>query len=473
MKIPIIFFAVLFLLSPLFSAVEFNMKETYSQGETLISTFSANFVDAVTKENVRFYRGHVRVSIEPHLTKIGEEYYLYAQLPENPANYSVRLEDVKYMKGSQVVEEDIIKNFTITNQTSDFWVDPGVIVTSGDFDVEMQNLQENKIIINLKIETVSGDEGTYYSSSFGEFNEGDENSFSLISGAKQKLSFKVKDIEEDSLKKIIIYTGNQTYYEIPLYVLATPVSNKKEQNFQFDSKELQIKIPTGEELVKTVAIKNTGQEPLSNIQISFSEELNPYLLIPIKNIEFLDVGEEAEIGLYFSKSLEEKVIEGQLKAQTDSGLYTYSALTLIYLRDYKLSESEIKESVIKTCSDLGGRTCLEGEKCSVEITYAKDGVCCEGSCIKQEKGSFGWLGWILIVLVIGFLIWFFLKYRKIESKPKFPFEKRPGISNKEVPLQPPREVPYRQVSKESEDDKKLEKDALKRLQEFKKKFGKK
>ena len=89
MKKPLALLIFLILIFPIISAVEFEIKSNYSQGETLIAKFSANFVDAVTVNNVIFYRGHTRTSIEPHLTKIGEEYYLYAQLSERIDNYSL------------------------------------------------------------------------------------------------------------------------------------------------------------------------------------------------------------------------------------------------------------------------------------------------------------------------------------------------------------------------------------------------
>ncbi len=477
----ILVFVFLILSIQFLSAVEFDMKANYSQGETLIAKFSANFVDSVTEDNVLFYRepNNARASIEPHLTKIGKEYYLYARLPEKEANYSLRLVDVKYMKGTQVIDEDVVKNFTITNRTADFWVDPGVITTAGEFSLQMQNLNEKSIDITLSIKTKTGDQGNFSSSDLGNFQEGENKSLSMITGEIEKIDFEARDVLEDSLKTITLSSANTTY-EIPLYVLSTPVSNKKEKNMQFSSKELQITIPTGEELVKTITLKNVGNEDLENITISFSEELTPYLEIPVTEISLLEAGEETEVGLYFSNSVDEKVIEGQIKAQSASAITSYSAITLIYLRDYELSDSEIESSVIKTCSEMGGKVCDEGASCSGDTSYAKDGICCEGICTEPpEKKSYGWLGWLMLILIIGFLVWFFFrKYRGVKGTPKFPFGKRPSPPNvpaspkKLMIRQPPKSIPPERKTN-TEEYKELEKDAMQRLQEFKKKFEKK
>lgn len=451
----------LFILLPVISAVDFDIKSNYSQGETMIGKFSANFVDSVTEDNVRFYREHVRVSFDFSLTKIGEEYYFYAQLPEKSANYSVRLEDVKYLQGRSVIEEDFIKNFTITNKTADFWVNPGVIVTSEDFELQIQNLNSEKINITSKIETETGDEGTFLSDFFGEFDEGEENSISIITGDIKKIEFSASDVDEDSLKKIILST-NDTKYEISLYVLSTPVSNSKQKDLRFESEEVQIKVSTGEELVRKLKLQNIGKEKLENIVISFSEELTPYLEIPVTEIELIEHNEEIELGLYFAKSVDEKVIEGQIKAQTED-VNSYTAITLIYLKNYEPSDSEEDKAVIKTCSELGGKFCDEGESCSEDTTIARDGVCCEGNCIEDESTSYGWLGWLLLIGVILVIAYFFKKYKDTKGEMKIPFLNKK--SNKKTPLKKP--IPKKSETKTTEED------ALKRLQEFKKKYSKK
>jgi len=88
-------FLILLLLLPLLSAVQIDINSEYAQAETLIAKISGNFQDALLKENIVFYRGHVRVPMVTHLTKIQNDYHIYTQLPERNDNYSISIEGVR------------------------------------------------------------------------------------------------------------------------------------------------------------------------------------------------------------------------------------------------------------------------------------------------------------------------------------------------------------------------------------------
>ena len=149
MKITLIILTILLVL-PVASAIEFDMKSDFSQGETFMAKVSGNFIRPILQENIFFYRGHVRVSIEPYITKIEDDFYIYAKLPENEEDYSIVIENAEYMEGSNLIDEDIVREFSITNETADFAIDPGFVVTKGDFFVEVQNLQNYKINVSIK-----------------------------------------------------------------------------------------------------------------------------------------------------------------------------------------------------------------------------------------------------------------------------------------------------------------------------------
>ena len=116
--------AFLILILPIISAVEIDMKSEFSQGETLMAKISGNFLEPIQEENIFFYRGHVRIPLEYDMAKIDDKYYVYAQLGDKgPNNYSLRIENTRYMQGVNMVEEDIIKNFVITDDLTDFKLD--------------------------------------------------------------------------------------------------------------------------------------------------------------------------------------------------------------------------------------------------------------------------------------------------------------------------------------------------------------
>jgi len=98
-----LFMLFILLILPVISGVEFDMKSEFNQGETLMAKISGNFVEPILKENIFFYRGHVRISIEPYIAKINDEFYIYASLLGKEANnYSISIQDVKYMVGNKV-----------------------------------------------------------------------------------------------------------------------------------------------------------------------------------------------------------------------------------------------------------------------------------------------------------------------------------------------------------------------------------
>jgi len=66
--------------STIISAIEVNMKEEFNQGETFLAKVSGTFFTTLAEENIYFYRGYTRVPATPHIIKIEDEYYVYAQL---------------------------------------------------------------------------------------------------------------------------------------------------------------------------------------------------------------------------------------------------------------------------------------------------------------------------------------------------------------------------------------------------------
>ena len=116
-----IFIFVLFFIQFAFAVPEIDMDDEFKQGETLIAKVSGNFFKPLSSENIIFYKGHVRTSIPFSVEKINNLFYIYGQLlDKSPNNYSIVLENSKYFQGSQVIEEDITKNFTINENIADF-----------------------------------------------------------------------------------------------------------------------------------------------------------------------------------------------------------------------------------------------------------------------------------------------------------------------------------------------------------------
>lgn len=420
MKKSLIFISILFLfVIPIISAVEIEMKTNFNQGETLLAKVSGYFLEPILKENIFFYRGHVRAPMEYDVTKIGDEFYIYALLPENSNNYSIVIKNTRYMKGSQVSEEDIIKNFSITNYTADFSINPGFVITKDDFFIEVQNLQEDEITIQIKTENATL-----------ENSEGD--SITLMSGEIKKINFELGIIQHPALKIIELSTEN-LIYEIPVYIFVEEEQEKNKRGFKIEPSSLNISIATNSSTTRIIYLYNTGQEKLINILLSVSDSLEAYINLSIDKIEELNKNSSIEIKLYlFSEN--EGNIKGNIKAKTeDETLLTYSAISLNFLKDYVPSEEDDEILITKTCLELDGTICGEDEECDEVPVISKNAICCLGECKKIEESPIGTIiGWGILIILVVFLIWFFLKRYRKAKKPidllKIARGKRFGIS---------------------------------------------
>ena len=217
MKKGIILFLFLIMAFPLISAIDINMNSNISQGETVIASLSGNFLDPITNDNIYFYRGHVRSSFDYDVSKIGDNYYIYFQTANKVENnYSINISEVRYMIGSQVSSAQISKSFVIINETADFSINPGFVITDGNFSIKVQNLQPLPITIKLETEVNSGSsEGI-----FGFLFSGKKvsQSINLSSGEIKDLYIQLEDIYETTIRTITLSTNN-IEYNVPCYVI--------------------------------------------------------------------------------------------------------------------------------------------------------------------------------------------------------------------------------------------------------------
>ncbi|MBT4376426.1 hypothetical protein HOD29_03560 [archaeon] len=330
-------FLFLILLFPLASSVNIELNSEYNLGETIIAKVSGNFLDNIQKEDVTFYRRHMATSIPNYdVLKIGGEFYIYAEIDLEKVvdNYTMRINDVAYMDGAVVSNEEIIGNFSILGGIADFSVSPGFISSEEDFYFEVQNLKGSPIEIDISSILIP--------------KEGRE--VSLNSGEIKQIWFELGNDTQNSFVELM--SLNQTY-NLPVYTfVAGSIVN--------------------ETITNQTEVNETGaNETEENVTIISEENKTE-----IENNESEIIVEEnkTEIGEKLKKDRE-------------------------------------------TCAELDGTSCAEGEKCSGNTTYSRDALCCIGECEKEGIGQRGKaIGWVLIIVVGIFVLWFFKKKGKTKSK---------------------------------------------------------
>ena len=410
MKKFFLFIFIILLIFPLISAVELNMKDSFQQGETMIAKVSGNFVTQITKDNIFFYKGHVRIPMDWGMAKVNDDYYIYASLEgKTQDNYSISIENVQYMVGSQISKENIVKNFTITNSTAYFSVKPGVITTSSDFSLQVQNLQDAQIAINVNTPVTNGSERDIFISSSNSHSD----SIIVKSGEIKLMNF-ILGNGESSLQMVELSYENFTY-EIPVFI-TTSSTESKVLFFRLEPTEIISSISTNSTTKKTVYIYNTGTSDITNISLSLSDSITPFVNLSQNKIDKIAANNNAQIDLSFF-SLVETDADGTLMV-IENGIPIYSQISIKFLNNY-IPPNQIQPYTEKTCAEIPGVVCNQDETCDQQTIYAKDNVCCPGVC--QSTTSNPWTGRIIAIVIllaiVGGLIWFYKKkYKKAKNK---------------------------------------------------------
>lgn len=427
----VLIFSVLIFL-PMISAVEFDMNSNFRQGETILAHVSGNFLTSITKDNIFFYRGHVEIPIEYDVANIDGDYYIYALTTgKNSGDYSISIKNVKYMEGAAVSSDDITKNFTITNETADFSVSPGFVVTSDDFSLAVQNLADNPLTIDVKTQiNNSGGRNIFISP-----ENITETSVTLKSGETKQIDFSL-GAGEPTFQTIMLTESNsgssnqnQTIcffwencsgnseingaliYEIPVYVDSSSETESQSAGLRFEPSEFTTSLQTNSQATRTFYLYNNGDTEIKNISLSLSDSLISFANLSQTNIENLSANSHIPIKVSFFSS-NEKEVSGNLNATAEN----FSASSFIYLNFLSnyTSSNETQPAASETCSELNGIVCNESQKCDTTPVYAKDNICCLTNCQQVPENNSGRIIAIVILsLITILLIWFyFAKYRK-------------------------------------------------------------
>ncbi len=409
-----IFIAILIVLSPfpLANAIEFNLKSNYSQHEVILAKLSGQFYNPPLKEDIYFYRGHVRVGIDHDIAKIGENYYLFVPLgSKDPRNYSVSIENVEYRDEGEVKDEDITRNFTITDNIADFSISKGFISTDSDFKITVDNSQDKKIDLSISHKTIEGeDKGISYIETH-----------SLSPGEKQiEFDVRPEELASATVKELTLSSENQNY-TIPVSIFVDEQTTKDViSSMDIAPKDMEIKIPTNSNITKLIYIYNTGTGTLKDVKLTLGDSLRPY--VELSEDEFGQILPENNANLEMSVvSGGEQSLAGTIKIITSNGLSDELKVSLDFVPDYNPPQKEQQQDIktTKTCEEIGGTICKEEEECDGDNIFAKNQFCCVGKCTKDASSSVGKLiGWGIFVIIIVVGLWFFLKkYKKIKSNP--------------------------------------------------------
>lgn len=409
----IVFLIILIL--PLTSAINFEMKDSFNKEEILTAKLSGDFINPPLQQNIYLYRGHVTSPADVSIAKINDEYYIYAPLAgKTPDNYSLVIENISYKKGSILITNHLVKNFSITDNLVDFIIDKGFINTKTDFFIELENLLDEDLGLNMNITTLSGEEGGITS-----YEEDEDYPLTLNPGS-EKINFKI-NITKPTIK-LIQFSSKNTSYSIPVSLSKDINVESKFYSFKIEPSEIGVTMNITDSRQKTIYIYNTGTGILTNIRLKLSDSLKPYVIISKDTFAQILTENNAKLNMsMLSSGTDGKTITGTLFIETGQGVSNSINISVTTEKGYVPTEEELSSQVYSDgkCASDGGKICSDNEECTETTFLAIDGVCCPGKkCIPKNEGSSlpMIIGWGILVLIIVVGAWFFLKkYRGIKK----------------------------------------------------------
>lgn len=414
----------LLLLLPLCSSVQIEMKSSYDIGETLLAKVSGNFLEPILNQDIYFYRRHMPTTMDFNIVKIDSDYYLYAQIPfeKLPDNYSILIQGVKSIQGAQTKEEDIFYNFSITNKTADFSIEPAVLTAKSNFNILVQNLQDKTLSIKVSLSNKTSSSEGFWSFFTGGGSE-EDSSFSLSAGESKSIPFVIENFNE-GLSTIKISSENLEY-PVPVKVTKEP----EKPDFSFEDSNLETYSQINLTKTEEIFVVNSKNKPIYNISLSLSSSLRDYVNLSKLIISEIKENSKEKIEIVFF-SMNETNVDGTLEAEHE-GKSIELEISFHVLNQSALEEYESKNNISntstypKTCAELNGIPCGEGMICNgTNATASDERFCCVGPCNKLAPSSIKKiLGWSLLIIGLLVLSWFLItKYARVKrtvSLPKF------------------------------------------------------
>jgi hypothetical protein len=386
MKKGILFVLFTVLFSSLISGAVIEMGSEFQKGELLIAKISGEFNILPTEEKIGFYEKDTpnRIPLSPQLIKINDEWYISVTLPLNSKNYSMIINNVEYKdRFGNFIDDDLIKHFKISNETVDFSMSPGVVSTKKSFSINLQNLRNQRTIINIKIKDI-------------------EKSVELIIGESKTINFDLEKVNESVLNYLEL-ESEKTKYKIPVFILETPPEEIEipGKSFEFIPHSINTSFPTNHSRERIIYLNNTGGQALEEISFFISTGLRDIMSLSVENISRLEKSSMIKMEVsFFSK--EEGIFQGHVSAR-EGERYSYLPIFIEFVKDYSPLNDEEKDPLRDYVFDEG------------EVIDAVDGYVPPKPLDDSEKKETNLgktIGWIIVIVVVLIVLWFFIKKYK-------------------------------------------------------------
>ncbi len=382
---------VLILLIPLTSAITTDLKSEYLPGETIITKISGNILQPIIPSDVVFKRKHVAIAVSYDIKRIGQDYYLYAQAPSTNNNYTLFINNIETtLNGVQTII-DFNQSFKVVGNITDYSISPGLaIVTEDSLSFTIKSNIDQPITIN--------------------YNFPQDGSIILNPGSNS-----LKLLLHPSINSGI-YFAKIGKYSIPIQVIRPIVINNSDTKMLLTfPQKISRTILEDNNFSFNLTLKNNGTAILTGIRLNFT---NQDVYFSHEEISSLQPSESSVITASISKSSGHP-IEGDIIFFDDDGQLAKIPLRISFTTNVtETIPSKDEPTSQYYCQELQGKFCTSNEICSEEQVSASDGLCCKGQCTLKEKSSSGWIGYLIIGIIIIVLVIVFMRYKKSGASPQ-------------------------------------------------------
>jgi hypothetical protein len=377
------------------SAVEIKLQKTsyYSQ-ETLQAEIYGGFIDGLQTKNIKIYKqGIVHSSpADSNLIKYETKYYFSATLPQEPGEYSLRIENTNHYEGNLQTRATIEKNFTIAGSNSSYLsFSPGYILATRDFQVTVKAYNEEQ---NIDI--------TFAPTNF-------EQNISLGYGRSKILYFSIaglNDVVKDNI--------NIGSYALPVIIISNSSTANTSKQILSDILDIyprapDVTITPNKDWPIIIDISSISDETM-DLELSTSDKE-----LKVTPTQIDDFENTKKINITINSNRDFK---GYIEINSTRGQVIGSVRIPIQVRITNnissVNFTTIESSKVKTCFQMGGDICnyKNGEECDVIVYDINNNACCTSGC-KTKPKSYGWVWGLLLLIVLGVGGWYaYKKYKK-------------------------------------------------------------
>ena len=223
-----------FLASGVF-AISTDLKSSYQPGETMIVKVYGNILEPIKLQDVAFKRGHVGISLDYDVLRIGGGYYIWANAPISENNYTLEIDNLATTVEGQAKKITFEQNFSVSGNKTDYYIKPGAIYTTKDFDIfaflnedvsktiKINFISENDFVLkpgenklSFSIESMNGT--GVYNLTIGKYNVPAEIVANITKTVEDLVIIEYKNLTDDKIETIISGSEEvqQSYYCVEL-----------------------------------------------------------------------------------------------------------------------------------------------------------------------------------------------------------------------------------------------------------------